>query len=341
MQHSTFCIKYFKDKDAIELIGFYEKNFLINAQKEFDFTIYAKKNNFDFNSIEENDLDYLYHKIFISKHQSNIDGGIKQFINFYKEITHLKNILNKLYCSYGYSLMNDIMVDIDKKNISCNFQNKEYSLKEIKEEFYEIKEKCKISFEKIIKINKEIRFFNGKQLYLIYSSIKNKNYNEIKDLLRCMSNDLIKNFDDNIFEIDDNKIVQYEYMLETIKKYISKQLKYNGIKIEQIYQFNKLNDSFKNELLNGFYFYIKENDLDLFLLTIFFNLTGNYPSINNLLLCNKDTSFEEIQSIINQAINCEFSNLFIIAKCELLNSHTKRKLIHKLKKKHPLILKIS
>ena len=128
-------------------------------------------------------------------------------------------------------------------------------------------------------------------------------------------------------------------MLETIKKYISKQLKYNGIKIEQIYQFNKLNDSFKNELLNGFYFYIKENDLDLFLLTIFFNLTGNYPSTNNLLICNKDTSFEEIQSIINQAINCEFSNLFIIAKCELLNSHTKRKLIHKLKKKTSINIK--
>ena len=338
MVHSYFCLKYLKEEDVIKLVGFYEKNYFINAQKVLDLALLKNKEQFNYNSLEENELDNLYQKIFISKHQSNAYDGIKQFINFYKEITKIKNILNKLYCMYGYSFVEDIWITIDQKIVNCAFENKNYSLKELRHKFYEIKNNCKNYYEEVIKNNKEIRFFNGKQLYLLYSCIKDKKYNEIKDLLRCISNDNINKFNDNIIDIDNNKISHYEYILKSIQNYISKQLKYNNCSIDRIYQNNKVADNYKNILSTGFYFFTKEIDLELFLITTFFNLTLNFPSTNNLLLCNKDTCIEEIQCILNQAINCEFNSLFIIAKCELLNAYTKRKFIYELKEKSSIIV---
>jgi hypothetical protein len=152
--------------------------------------------------------------------------------------------------------------------------------------------------------------------------LKNNKFNEIKDLICCISDGKIKNFK-NGYKYINNLEDKYDNMIKNIKNYLVEQLEYNKQTIENIYQNNKISNNFiKN--LNGFYYYLRGNDVELFLLTMFFNITGKYPSNNNLLLCNKDTSFEEIQTFIKRAIYCEYQNFFVIAKCELLRLYTKK-----------------
>ena len=331
MEKSHFYINYNKNEDKIELIGFYEKNNNINLKDIFNLEDINDINKNKYSTIDQKELDELYQKAFISKNQKNISDSIYQYIQLYKDMTKIKNILNKLYNSYGYSLLNGIKVDVIEKKVNCELDKKNYKLEDLKNYFYEEKKKCQDFYELSLKNNKEIIFFYGRQLFLIYSCLKNKNYNEIKELLCSISNGLINKFDDNNFNLllPDN----YDNMIKNIQLYIKHQLNKNRKNIDNIYQKNIIMDPFKNQLNKGFYFYLKGNDLELFVLTIFFNITGKYPSSNNLLLCNNDTTFEEIQSIINRAIYCDNNNLFIIAKCELLNAYQKRKLIYELKKK--------
>ena len=327
MEKSYFRI-YFKE-DKIEIIGAYEKNIFVNL-KNINQSFIDKKD-FDYHFLDQNELENLYQKSFISKNQDNLIEGIQQFIHLYKDMIKLTNILNKLYSYYGYPIPDNIQIDVEKKNIKCIVdKNDNIILKDLKNKFSDIYKKCEI--EKIIEETKEIRFFSGKQLYLINSSLKDNKFDKIKDLICCISDGKIKKFkDDYKYTIDFED--KYKNLINNIKNYLNNQLKYNNQTIEKIYQNNKISNNLINQLNGGFYYYLRGNDVELFLLTMFFNITGNYPSNNNLLLCNKDTCFEEIQSFIRRAVYCEYQNLFVIAKCELLKLHRKKKLLSELKKK--------
>ena len=317
---------YFNE-DKIEIIGVYEKNASINLKNQNQNLI--EKKNSDNPYIGQEQLENLYQKSFISKNQDNSIDGIKQFIHLYKNMIELTNILNKLYRYYGYPIPEKIQIDVEKKIIKCKVNKNDYKLNDLKNTFLNIYKNNEI--EKKIEKTQEIRFFSGKQLFLINSSLKNNKFNEIKDLICCISDGKIKNFK-NGYKYINNLEDKYDNMIKNIKNYLVEQLEYNKQTIENIYQNNKISNNFiKN--LNGFYYYLRGNDVELFLLTMFFNITGKYPSNNNLLLCNKDTSFEEIQTFIKRAIYCEYQNFFVIAKCELLRLYKKKKLIRELKNK--------
>ena len=315
------------NKDKIEIIGVYEKNAFINLKNQNQNLNYKK--NFDNIYIGQEKLEELYQKSFISKNQDNSFDGIKQFIHLYKNMIELTNILNKLYSYYGYPIPEKIQINVEKKIIKCKVNENVYEIKDLKDKFLNIYKNY--DFEKKIEETQEIRFFSGKQLFLINSSLKNNKFNEIKDLICCISDGKIKNFK-NSYKYINNSKDEYDNMIKNIKNYLVEQLEYNKQTIENIYQNNKISNNFiKN--LSGFYYYLIGKNEELFLLTMFFNITGKDPSNNNLLLCNKDTSFEEVQTFIKRAIYCEYQNFFVIAKCELLRLYKKKKLISELRKK--------
>ena len=332
MEKSYFQIKFKEDK--IELIGYYEKNYKINLKNQIQDL--NDKNNSKYDIIEQKELNNLYQKSFISKFQDNSIVGIKEFIKLYKDMALLVIILNKLYSYYGYPIPEIIEIKVEKKDIKCKVNKENYILKDLIEQFLKLYRNNQI--EKVIENNEEVRFFSGKQLFLMNSSLKKNKFNEIKDLLCCISDGKINKFKDDykyIYNKNNNLISEdiYQNMILNIKEYLNQQLKYNNQRIENIYQKNIISNNFINFLGGGFYYYLYGIDVELFLLTIFFNITGKYPSNNNLLLCNKETCFEEIQSFIRRAIYCDNRNLFIIAKCELLKLSQKKKLIGELKQK--------
>ena len=63
------------------------------------------------------------------------------------------------------------------------------------------------------------------------------------------------------------------------------------------------------------------------LFQIYKYLTGNNPIAQNVLLCNKDITKEEISSFLYRAIYCEFNSCFIVAGIELLNNDQKTYII--------------
>ena len=327
MNYSSFWIDLLEDKSIYQIQGVYEKT--INLYPD---------NKINYNSINSNEFDELYQKIFISRNTENMTY-IKEYIMFYKEIKKLTNIINKLYLKYGYPNKIFIKFNIIKIDIQCIYDSRKYNPTDLIKLFKNIKKECKAISNKYI-FSDEIRFFYGRQLYLINEHIIQNNYEKIKDLISCSTNGLIKKFTNNYNWSKSNPNI-YERMIINIFSYIKYQLAFNEKKTEDIYLTNKIlvNDNNQNigkynenNLFKGFYFYgysVKENDIrDLYI-----DLTGNMPTNSNLLFCNNDTTFEEINVFFLRAIYCNINSLFTVVIPEFLNNNHKSYLINIVKKK--------
>ena len=327
LENSKFSI--IKEVDNFKLKIEYEEE-LNNLEKEEGedvlINIYYKMI-----EINEQDFNYLFNFCMFSKRKEGEKEVFEKFIELYRQIKKLLKLINDLYSSFGYPIMETLIVSCIKKESKCSYQKKEYSLKEMNNYFDEIKYNLKTNYNKEIENNKEILFFYGKQLYLIYFNLLQRKYGQIQDLLKSISNGHIEKFDNDIFKlVMEND--PYKQMIQNIKQYIGRQMAKNKLNFKKIIEHNQINEiNYKNK--GGIYFYLQEQYLEYQLLVLFYNMTGNFPSNNNLLICSKDTSFEEIQSILNRAIYFENNNLFVIAKCEELNINQKRKFLNELKSK--------
>ena len=67
------------------------------------------------------------------------------------------------------------------------------------------------------------------------------------------------------------------------------------------------------------------------ILNIYLNLTNNIPTVNTLLICNKDTSIENIRAFLYRAILCEKPILFVISNIECLELSNIKNVINDLK----------
>ena len=128
-------------------------------------------------------------------------------------------------------------------------------------------------------------------------------------------------------------------MINNIIQYIKALFLYNNKKIEEIYLNNSIillknnNIQNKNEInYKGFYFYGSYKE-EYDILNIYLNMTGSWPTNTNILICNKDISFEEITTFIKRAIYCKINCLFMVVVKESFESSNKAKLINLLRKK--------
>ena len=315
MSLSQFVLNLSEIKNIYEINGRYVKT---NIQQK---TFYIKSE----------ELDDLFQRVFISIKRDNSNLYIKRFIQYYKEIKVLNNLINKIYLVYGYPEEIFIYFKIVKLEITCKYNNIEYESKNLINLFKRIKTKCKSIFTKSIENSDEIRLFYGRQLYFINKYLSKNKYEEIYDLINCSTNGLLNKFNIDFNkeeELDKEKV--YETMINNISKYIKELFLYNKKKIEDIYLKNVIINS--NNYYKGFYFFgcsLEEYDV----LSFYFNLTGNPPSNSNLLYCNKETSIEEINIFFIKAIYCNINSLFIIIIPDYLSSNQKTHLIKSLKKK--------
>ncbi len=108
----------------------------------------------------------------------------------------------------------------------------------------------------------------------------------------------------------------------------------NNIKISEIYKENQVLPDI--ELMPGLYRKTKSgqsssSDLIYNILNIYLNLTGNVPIINTLLICNEDTSTEQIRAFLYRAFFSETPTLFLICNMECLDLSATNNLIKTLK----------
>ena len=169
-----------------------------------------------------------------------------------------------------------------------------------------------------------IRFIYGRQFTFVNKCLKNNNLKNIEPLLNYLMNNLYK---DNIskFEYEekakdsDNKYMdKYINVINNCIKYFKEILKINNKSIKDIYKQNIINNKYS---FRGLYNYLAIGaGIEEQLLSWYYLLTKNYPIAQTLLLCNRETSSDEIISFMHRAILCEYNVLFIMGRLEELPS---------------------
>ena len=277
-----------------------------------------------------------------SAEEKKIYDLYKQFSERVSEIEKVNQLLKKLG-EKGYS--ENIRIVIDIKNNSPFF-----SIDERKMENYEACSRYLDDlYSKITEIqtkyykNEElIRFAYGRQFNLLNSCLKREKNNALVPFLKFLTNDQIdskEKLKDLEFGYDyDKDENKYICLFENIKTFLSDFLKKNHLQTEKIYQQNFIKDDYKNKFV-GAYAYLLEDDkigevqkgIEEHILNWFNFLTGSPPMAQTVLLCNEETTSEEITAFMYRAFLCQYPVFFMIGKIELLTSEKRQtltRLIH-------------
>ena len=272
----------------------------------------------------------------------NLSPEFKLFIEIITEIINISNILEKIY-EKGYP--NDIIVNINIKVDVIKNENKEVELvsqisyflddkpqKNYKELVNQLKKILSFLKTKQIDSYKEkplIRYLYGRQFKLLFDYIKSNNKiikteNEVKSILKYITNDLFKKNIKN--ENVENKGNAIDNIIEKCNIYLNDIIAENDLTIDKIYKSTFIKQELKKDKYQGIYIYLCEKlEKDLF--QIYKYMTGNNPIAQNILLCNKITTNEQITAFFYRAILCEYNSCFIVGGIELLNNDQKTYLI--------------
>ena len=253
-----------------------------------------------------------------AQEKENAILGNQKFIKLVSEINNLYGLLQDIYWK-GFTNEVIVRINIDNNNIIYNVDNKTYSsfdeiIKIIKDILQKINEEQILGY----KNKKLIRYFFGLQFNYFYKIInepRQKHLNELMPFLKYCTNELIIDNLDS-FSYKKSKNI-YKDIISNCERYLKEILKKNEITFQKIYSFSIIYQKAKLGKYKGIYTYLSENlEKDLFQIYKYF--TKRDPVAQNILLCNKDTTSEEIIAFLYRAILCEFNSCFIMGGVESL-----------------------
>jgi len=328
-------------KEIINLDIYYDKhhenifkkvnNIITNSTWFNDSIIFIE--NGKYNSINIEELIYLKNQINFEykyneeenkkniKYKNILEIKSDKLIFFKNLVSDLEDIYNKIKnlrikgCNISIPI-----------NIEIQFPKKKYSLKtktslnDINKILFDIKNDYENQLDIIYKNDKYLRFLYGKLFIDIQMNIIN-NY-DINDIQRY-----ILNITDNNIKINDAIIDNLEFDINDYsnnnQKYFENISKY----IETIFKINiNLDEHYKKILIKeknkykGIYLQKSENiSTKEYILSLFYRYLEQLPIAQNILICNKDTSIEELESFFYRAILCEYNSLFVV---EIMESFT-------------------
>jgi len=268
----------------------------------------------------------------------------KKIFNLYKlfservgEIEKINQLLTKLG-EKGYSENIKIVIDIkenipsfsidDKnmenyKNCSTHLDSLNWRITDIQTRYYKNEEL--------------IRYVYGRQFNLLNSCLRKERNNALVPFLKFLTNDQVDSnkklkeiefgYD---YELDENK---YVCLFENIKKFLGDFLKSNNLTLETIYKQNIIKQKYQ-ERFHGLFTYLPEDDkigevqkgIEEHILNWFYFLTDHPPMAQTVLLCNEETTSEEITAFMYRAFMCKYPVFFMIGKIELLTSEKRQTL---------------
>ena len=299
---------------------------IFNEEKE---SKYKKKNienkiNMD-SLLELRDSAQLTKKVKCDKEENKILENNKIFI---EKVSEICNIHDLLYQIYMLGNPEEINIQINIKDFNSYFSGFGKNYHDIISNL-----KKKLNEFKNVQLNayKEkplIRFIYGRQFNMIYNYlIKAIEIKKISPFLKYLTNNLIK--EENIYFNYRSKENLYEDVINNIEDYLDKILLKNNLTIEDIYKNSLILSKGKAYDFKGIFLYLcnQSNQIDNDLFQIYKYLTDNIPISQTVLLCNKETTNEELIAFLYRAILCEFNSCFIIRGIELLEFDKKSKLV--------------
>ena len=273
-----------------------------------------------------------------SAEEEKIFNLYKTFTERVGEIEKINQSLKKLG-QKGYSENIKIIIDI-KDNISSFFidDKKVNSYKDCSKYLDELLEKIKDIQTRYYKNEELIRFVYGRQFNLLNSCLRKEKNNVLIPFLKFLANDQINTKEElkNInfgYDYDLNKDDKYICLFENIKLFLGNFLQQNHLTLETIYKQNLIQEKYRKDFF-GLYTYLLEDDkigqvqkgIEEHILNWFKFLTGNPPMAQTVLLCNEETTSEEITAFMYRAFLCQYPVLFMIGKIELLSSEKRQTL---------------
>jgi hypothetical protein len=329
--HFSLSIKFDKEEDYFSFFGHYSSD--DDNKKDLD----ADEQEITLEELNELRARAMLAKKLI-KDKSNEENKMyelnQQFSERVSEINKIKTILNKIAMK-GYT--EDIIIAIDIIDSKPYYGYGENDFKDFKECIKYLNEILDRIIETQIyyyKKNEYIRYIYGRQFNLLNISLKRKGIKYLDSFLKYFSNDMIYSLELDSFKYN-NELVKndkYKCLLENCSLFLSEFLYKNGISLEMILEQNKIKQKFKNEQNEnefvGLYTYLLEGDdsggvqkgLEEHILNWYHFLTDNPPMAQTLLLCNEETTSEEITAFLYRAFLCPYNIVFMIGKIELLSS---------------------
>jgi len=268
------------------------------------------------------------------KGEDSFEEKCDKLIFFKKLVNNLESIYEKMDILRIKGCNLPILI-----NIKVEYPNISYRLKDEEMEFNGIRQfllKAKIDYEKqlnkLYKTEKYSRFSYGKifrkiQRHLDYGL-------DIDEILRY-----ILNITDNNKKIEDGKI----YNESGPKDWANYYPEYNEKKFDNIskyiislFQKNENQDIdnhykkmvIKKKEKKGIFLQKIENiSKEEYILYQFLDELEQLPIAQNLLICSKETSIEEMQSFLYRAILCDKNTLFVVEMVESFNDYQFNKLL--------------
>lgn len=273
--------------------------------------------------------------------------GEKSYENKYKIITTFKELVDNIESIYinmtilrqkGSILPIIINISIENSKIDYSLASKKVEFKDIQKFLLNAKNYLINKLEEIYKNESNLRFFYGKQFVTISRHLSSNYYNIdyfLRYILNISNNSItiIDGYASNPTQTE-NYVREYELYLQNsfrnISDYISSLFQKNCLSYEKHYE--KMLIKKKNSL-RGIYLYESEygtsESMEIDILNIFMEHTENLPFAQNILISNKETSYEEMQSFFNRAILCKFNTLFVFEITDSF-SNEQRKIMNNL-----------
>ena len=256
--------------------------------------------------------------------KKNLESN-KNFIEKVKEICNIHDLLHQIYM-IGYP--EEINIQMHINDFRSNFSGLGKNYHDIISKLEIILNEFKKAQLNAYKEKPLIRFVYGRQFNLIYNYlVKRIEIKKISPFLKFWTNNLIKEeIVDFKYQSTDNL---YEDLFNNIEKYLENILLKNDLNLEEIFKDSLIKSIREDYNFKGVYLYLcnQVNKIDKDLFHIYKYLTGSIPASQNVLLCSKETTNEELVSFLFRAILSEFNSCFIIRGIELLEIDKKYKLL--------------
>ena len=253
----------------------------------------------------------------------------KKFVDIVSQINDIYYLVKDLYIS-GYPEKIEIQIVIDNYNPKFIFNGSENIVyNELTLKLLKIIDKLQVSQINGYNNYPLIRFIYGRQFNLIINALKGIEREKISPFLMYLTNSLLRNEIIKFEYTSENDI--YKDMINNCEKFLQDILTKNNLSLKQIYENSLINVKQKDFEYKGVYLNSCEKlEKDIFQLYKY--LTKNTPTAQNILLCNRKTTLEELTAFLFRAILCEFNSCFIIGGVELLKAKKKSALIELLNK---------
>jgi len=245
------------------------------------------------------------------------------------EILKLSYLINEIF-NCGYTQITTVRISM-KNNIYKfyitspeEFIIESQDVEQILSILKKIINNLKLSYINGYKNKKYLRYIYGRQFNIIYNYLFNiDDDKKIIPFLKFVANIELKS---NKFNYNWKKISQdyFENVIINFNDFIKKVLKENNLSLRKIYNkaLIKKKPKLENEEYKGFYVY-SCNKVEKEIIQLYIYLTENIPISQNILLCNKNTSNEEITAFLYRAILCKFNSCFVIGGIESLKFNQK------------------